>query len=112
MKFNKIWEKLGCQTIKDLNKEAYVFIDGEKYKIEKIRYKDGIPVGFDVSEKKWHGIENKPEEDKWVIVRDSDGVEYINHKWNGMCWYSYVKNNDGTRDGWRSDVDVVSWRYE
>ena len=54
----------------------------------------------------------KPEEGKWVIVRDEDGKEYPYHQWNGTCWYSYVGDDEQGYDGWRSDVNVVSWRYQ
>lgn len=58
------------------------------------------------NEKKWFS-EMIPEEHKRVIVRDKNGKEYRNHEWVGHAWYSF-----SGRDGWRTDVDVVSWRYQ
>lgn len=54
----------------------------------------------------------KPDIHKWVIVRDDEGNEYPNHQWNGTCWYEYIVDEDGSADGWRSNVDVISWKYD
>ena len=42
-----------------------------------------------------------------VIVRDKNGKEYRNHEWTGHAWYSF-----SGCDGWITDVDVISWRYQ
>ena len=60
---------------------------------------------------RWFNASHKPKADEWVIVKDRNGIEYNNHQWNGMCWYAYCFTEDGC-DGWRSNVDIVSWRYE
>jgi hypothetical protein len=59
------------------------------------------------NESKWFSEMIKPEEHKRVIVRDENGKEYRNHEWVGHAWYSF-----SGCDGWRTDVDVVSWRYQ
>lgn len=48
MKLIKIWKRLGKQPLKiTQNKEALVFIDDKEYVISKIRYDNGIFVGFE-----------------------------------------------------------------
>lgn len=59
------------------------------------------------NEDKWFSEMIKPEEHKRVIVRDENGKEYRNHEWVGHAWYSF-----SGCDGWRTDVDVISWRYQ
>lgn len=59
------------------------------------------------NEEKWFSEMIKPEEHKRVIVRDENGKEYRNHEWVGHAWYSF-----SGCDGWRTDVDVISWRYQ
>lgn len=59
------------------------------------------------NEGKWFSEMIKPEEHKRVIVRDKNGKEYRNHEWVGHAWYSF-----SGRDGWRTDVTVISWRYQ
>ena len=55
----------------------------------------------------WFSEMIKPEEHKRVIVRDESGKEYKNHEWIGHAWYSF-----SGCDGWITDVDVISWRYQ
>lgn len=112
MKFIKIWEKLGKQTIKNLDKEAYVYVNDEKYKIEGIRYENGIPIGFNVIGELWRDSETKPDVHEWVIVCDKDGKEYDLHQWNGFRWYAYVMDKNGDCDGYPSDVEIVRWKYD
>lgn len=59
------------------------------------------------NESKWFSEMIKPEKHKRVIVRDEDGKEYRNHEWVGHAWYSF-----SGCDGWRTDVDVIEWRYQ
>lgn len=48
MKLIEIWKRLGKQPLKiTQNKEALVFIDGKEYVISKIRYENGVFVGFE-----------------------------------------------------------------
>lgn len=54
----------------------------------------------------------KPEENKWVVVRDDDGKEQPFHKWNGTYWYAFIGDDENDYDGWRTDVDVISWKYQ
>ena len=60
---------------------------------------------------KWHDREDYPEENKWIIVKDKDGREFKYHQWTGYCYYAYVLDAYGC-DGWRSDIDIVAWRYD
>ena len=63
-------------------------------------------------EESWFSEMIKPEENKWVVVRDDDGKEYPFHKWNGTYWYAFIGDDENGYDGWRTDVDVISWRYQ
>ena len=48
MKLVEIWKRLGKQPLKiTQNKEALVLIDGKEYVISKIRYDNGVFVGFE-----------------------------------------------------------------
>ena len=48
MRLIEIWKRLGKQPLKiTQNKEALVFIDCKEYVISKIRYENGIFVGFE-----------------------------------------------------------------
>ena len=116
MKLLEIWKRIGKQPLKiTRQKDAVVFVDGKKHKISNIVYDKGQFIGFNTesyNEIQWYNKSIKPEPNKWVIVRNDDGKEYEDHQWNGHVWYAYVRNDDGTCDGWRSDVDIVSWRYQ
>lgn len=71
-------------------------------------------MGFEAEPKekiKWTSRNIKPKQDTWIIVKDKDGKEYRNHQWIGHAWYDFVVY-EGHCDGWRSDVDIVSWRYQ
>lgn len=59
------------------------------------------------NEAKWFDERIKPIERKRVIVKNEDGEVYCNHEWLGHAWYRFVGC-----DGWRTDVNVVSWRYQ
>ena len=74
MKLIEIWKRLGKQPLKiTQNKEAIVFINGEEYIISKIRYDSGKFIGFETKPKtRWFSEMTKPEEHKWVVVRDED----------------------------------------
>ena len=116
MKLLEIWERIGKQPLRiTRRKDAIVFIGDSEYRIKNIRYDHGQFIGFETELKEkveWISEEIRPKEHEWVIVRDKDGKEYKNHQWTGHAWYDYVINNDGSCDGWRSDVDIVSWRYQ
>lgn len=56
---------------------------------------------------KWTDERIKPIERKRVIVKDDDGEVYSDHEWLGHAWYRFVGC-----DGWRTDVNVVSWKYQ
>lgn len=116
MKLLEIWERIGKQPLRiTRRKDAIVFIGNSEYRIKNIRYDRGQFIGFEAEPKekvKWISEEIRPKEHEWVIVRDKDGKEYRDHQWTGHTWYDYVLNNDGSCDGWRSDVDIVSWRYQ
>ncbi len=109
MKLLEIWKRIGKQPLRiTRQKEAIVFVDGEEYKISKIRYRKGEFIGFETELRyQWFSEMIKPEKDRFVIVRDNDGIEHTHHQWNGMCWYTF-----SGCDGWRSDVDIISWRYQ
>lgn len=114
MKLIKIWSRLGNQTIKTLEKqEAIVFVGDSEYEISNIRYKNGIPVGFDAKPRKeWFSLDIKPKENVWVIVKDKNGKEYKDHQWVGHAWYEFVRSKDGC-DGWRADMEgIIAWRYQ
>lgn len=116
MKLLEIWERIGKQPLRiTRRKDAVVFIGDSEYRIKNIRYVHGEFIGFQaeqIKSTKWISEKNKPKEDEWVIVKDKNGKEYRNHQWKGHAWYVFVINDDNTCDGWRSDIDIVSWRYK
>ena len=115
MKLLEIWERIGKQPLRiTRRKDAIVFVGDSEYKIKNIRYNHGQFIGFEAEPEEkveWISKEVKPKEDTWIIVRDKDGNEYRNHQWTGHAWYDFVAYKDHC-DGWRSDVDIVSWRYD
>lgn len=115
MKLLDIWERIGKQPLRiTRRKDAIVFIGNAEYRIKNIRYDCGRFMGFEAELKEkveWISKEVKPKENTWIIVRDKDGKEYRNHQWTGHAWYDFVIGKDSC-DGWRSDVDIVSWRYQ
>ena len=115
LKLLEIWERIGKQPLRiTRRKDAIVFVGDSEYRIKSIRYDHGKFIGFEAEQIeliKWISEKNKPKEDKWVIVKDKDGKEYRNHQWTGHTWYDFIRSDD-EYDGWRSDVDIVSWRYE
>lgn len=112
MKLLEIWKRIGKQPLRiTRRKDAVVFIGNSEYRIKSIRYDHGKFIGFEAEQIKWTSEKNKPREDEWVIVRNKEGKEYRNHQWLGHAWYEFIINNDDC-DGWRSDVDIVSWRYQ
>lgn len=113
MKLLEIWKRIGKQPLRiTRRKDAIVFIGDFEYKIKSIRYDRGKFIGF-VAEKieEWISEEIKPKQDEWVIVKDKNGKEYRNHQWTGHAWYDFIIGKDSC-DGWRSEVDIVSWRYQ
>lgn len=60
----------------------------------------------------WYSEMIKPEGYRNIIVKDENGKEYNNHYWNGLCYYEYSENNDGTCDGYPTEVDFYIWRYK
>ncbi len=113
MKLIEIWEKLGKQPLRvTQHKDAIVFVNGEKYEISGIAYDSGKFIGFETTSKnQWYQADVKPEMHRWVIVKDKYGEEYNDYQWNGHAWYAYTRGKDGY-DGWRSDIDIVEWRYQ
>jgi len=109
MKLIEIWKRLGKQPLRiTQHKNAIVFVDDKEYEISGIRYDSGKLIGFETKPlPQWFSEMIKPEVHKRVIVRDEEGKEYRNHEWVGHAWYSF-----SGCDGWRTDVDVVSWRYQ
>lgn len=61
---------------------------------------------------KWHDAENYPKTDKKIIVKDKYGNTYNDHTWNGHRYYEWIEHDDGTGDGFPTDVEVVKWRYQ
>lgn len=116
MKLFEIWKRIGRQPLRITHrKDALVFIGDSEYRIKNIKYDHGIFIGFEaekVEYPKWTSEKIKPKQDTWVIVRNKDGKEYNNHQWLGHAWYNFIINNDHTCDGWKSNVDIVSWRYQ
>lgn len=115
MRLLEIWERIGKQPLRiTRRKNAIVFIGDSEYRIKNIRYDRGQFMGFETELKEkveWISKEIKPKQDEWIIVRDKEGKEYRNHQWTGYAWYHFSIGKDHC-DGWRSDVDIVSWRYQ
>lgn len=81
------------------------------FEINRFEVEEKFPTFFE--ETIWHDRDDYPEKYKDIIVRDVDGKEYDDHYWVGHAYYNYIKNDDdGTVDGWVSDVDIVEWRYK
>lgn len=83
-----------------------------EFEIVDIEYKSGQVKGLKTSNKAWHGRDDYPEENRWIIVKDRDGREFDYHQWDGYCYYDYIISSDGCCNGWRSDIDIVAWRYD
>lgn len=60
----------------------------------------------------WYNRNNYPETYRDIIVMDKNGVEHDRHKWTGHAYYRFVCDEDGTCDGYRSDIDITKWRYK
>lgn len=80
------------------------------FEINRFEVEEKFPTFFE--ETIWHDKDDHPEAYKDIIVRDVDGNEYDDHEWVGHAYYAYIESEDGVRDGWRSDVDIVEWRYK
>lgn len=81
------------------------------FEINRFEVEEKFPTFFE--ETIWHDKDYHPEVYRDIIVRDADGKEYDDHYWVGHAYYNYIKNiDDGTVDGWYSDVDIVKWRYK
>lgn len=51
MTYLNLWKRIGKQLIRDTqDKQAIVFIGNEEYKINNIRYENGIIKGFEVAQ--------------------------------------------------------------
>ena len=87
------------------------FIDDKEYEITGIRYKNGKWLGLEADNHVWHNKDDYPEERKWIIVKDKNGTEHKYHQWMGHTYYEFIFDADGC-DGYRSDVDIASWRYD
>ena len=101
----KTLDKLPETILKNTN--AIVYTSEGEFEVENVEYKDNKVKGL-----KWHDREDYPEKDKWIIVKDKDGREFKYHQWSGYCYYAYILHTDGCCDGWRSDIDIVAWRYD
>lgn len=115
MKLIEIWERLGKQPLRvTQHKEAIVFVNGKEYIISNIKYDSGKFIGFKAKRKEeWFDLENKPKVNEWVVLKDKNGDDYDDYRWNGHEWYCYVRHDDGSCDGWRADMEnMVSWRYQ
>ncbi len=113
MKLIEIWKRIGKQSLSIIGqKDAIAFVNGEEYEITGIRYNNGRFVGFETKSKnQWYPKEIKPEIHRFVIVRDKNGKQYNDHQWVGHAWYAFVRDKQGC-DGWRSNVEIVEWRYQ
>ena len=117
----QLHKRIGKQTIhKTRNTRVQVLINGELKECALVFTNNGSDFHLEIvsketkdkanttkSQQQWYSEKIKPEEDKRVIVRDKNGKEYRNHVWTGHAWYSF-----SGCDGWRTDVEVVSWRYQ
>lgn len=108
----ELWKALDELPITILeNTNAIVITSEGEFEIKNIEYKNNQIKGLIASDETWHDREDYPEENKWIIVKDKDGREFKHHQWTGYCYYAYVLDADGY-DGWRSDIDIVAWRYD
>nr|DAZ78708.1 MAG TPA: hypothetical protein [Caudoviricetes sp.] len=105
----KVLDELPTTVLESTN--AIVLTSEGEFEIENIEYKNNQIKGLRASDEAWHDREDYPEENKWIIVKDKDGREFKYHQWTGYCYYAYVLDANGC-DGWRSDIDIVTWRYD
>lgn len=63
-------------------------------------------------ETKWNDVSLVPETDRNLIVMDSNESEFDNHMWNGLRYYEFIEDEDGSADGYPSDRDIKFWRYD
>lgn len=105
----KVLDELPTTALESTN--AIVLTSEGEFEIENIEYKNNQIKGLRASDEAWHDREDYPEENKWIIVKDKDGREFKYHQWTGYGYYAYVLDADGY-DGWRSDIDIVAWRYD
>jgi len=111
MKLLEIYKRIGRQPLRVTRaKDAIVLIGDKEYKI---RYENGIFVGFEVdNDDQWFDASIKPLEGKWIIVKDKDGREWDNHQWMGHAWYNFIVWDNGDCDRCRSQVDICKWKYK
>ena len=108
----ELWKALDeLPTIILENTNAIAHTTYGEVAITGIEYKNYQVKGLEASDKAWHDREDYPEENRWIIVKDKDDKEYKYHQWNGNFYYMYTFDADGC-DGWRSDIDIVAWRYD
>ena len=60
----------------------------------------------------WHAVDDYPKQGIPIVVLDRDLTEHDNHTWEGHAYYEFIYDDDGSADGYRSDVDIIAWRYE
>lgn len=60
----------------------------------------------------WNDVDDYPKEHVNIVVKDRSGREYNDHQWVGHAYYDFIGNDEDGYDGWRTDVDIVSWRYQ
>lgn len=61
---------------------------------------------------KWNDVNLVPERDRRLIIMDSNGREFDNHMWNGLRYYEFIEDEDGSADGYPSDRNVKYWKYD
>lgn len=112
MTLYELWKELDkLPTVVLENTNAIIHTSDGEFAVIDVEYKDNQVVGLKASDKAWHEREDYPEENRWIVVKDKDGREFKYHQWNGYCYYAYVVDSDWA-DGWRSDIDIVAWRYD
>lgn len=78
-----------------------------------VRYPYRVIADMDIPmELKWNDEDICPESNRDVIILDTQGVEHDHHYWGRHCFYEYVDNEDGTRDGFPSRYDIKQWKYK
>lgn len=101
---------------KDLG-EVLEFVFGGKIHKHILPYSDGTirttSYFKNNTTKEWHGLNKKPEEEAWIVVKDINENEYEYHQYLDNNFYSFTINPDGSEDGIKADFNrIVKWRYQ
>ena len=71
----KVLDELPTTILESTN--AIVLTSEGEFEIENIEYKNNQIKGLRASDEAWHDREDYTEENKWIIVKDKNGREFM-----------------------------------